>query len=126
MIRPALRPQVGATEEESMELMTQTLGALAEPSRMQIVEFLRDGPRAVNDIVARLGISQPQVSKHLRVLKEARLVEVTPQAQRRLYALRPQPLRELHDWLEGYRQIWDARFDALQHTLDALTQEQEP
>jgi DNA-binding transcriptional ArsR family regulator len=91
----------------------QTLAALAEPHRFRIVELLRSGPRPVNAIGGHLDLPQPQVSKHLRVLKEAGLVDVRPVARERLYALRPQPLRQLHRWLERYRQLWEARFQDL-------------
>ena len=97
----------------------ETLTALAEPNRFRIVELLRNGPASVNDIGGRLRLNQPQVSKHLRVLKESRLVEVEPRANQRLYELRPQPLRELHAWLERFRDLWDARFEE----LDALIEE---
>lgn len=100
--------------------MIATFAALAEPSRFRIVELLRAGPRPVGEIGERLDLAQPQVSKHLRVLKEAGLVEVQPRAQQRLYELRAAPLRELHDWLERYRQLWDERFDALDHLLEEL------
>src|SRR5688572_18706731 len=100
--------------------MVETLVALAEPNRFRIVELLRGGPRPVNDIGDRLKLSQPQVSKHLRVLKNAGLVEVQPRAQQRLYELRPQPLRQLHQWLERYRRLWDARFDKLDELIDEL------
>jgi DNA-binding transcriptional ArsR family regulator len=73
----------------------ETFAALSEPNRYRIVELLRSGPRPVNDIGGRLRLNQPQVSKHLRVLKQAGLVEVQPRAQQRLYELRPQGLREL-------------------------------
>jgi DNA-binding transcriptional ArsR family regulator len=86
----------------------------------RIVELLRSGPRAVNDIGDRLQLTQPQVSKHLRVLKEAGLVDVEARAQQRVYELRPQPLRRLHDWLERYRQVWDARFDELDDLIEDL------
>ena len=86
--------------------MTETFAALAEPNRFRIVELLRGGPRAVNDIGERLQLNQPQVSKHLRVLKEAGLVEVQPRAQQRLYELRAERLRELQEWLERYRRLW--------------------
>ena len=99
--------------------MVETFAALAEPNRYRIVELLRSGPRAVNDIGERLHLSQPQVSKHLRVLKEAGLVDVEPRAQQRLYELRPQPLRRLHGWLERYRRIWEEQFEQ----LDALVEE---
>jgi len=100
--------------------MTETFGALAEPNRFHIVELLRAGPRTVNDIGERLQLNQPQVSKHLRVLKEAGLVDVEARAQRRLYELRPQPLRQLHDWLERYRQVWDARFEELDGIIEEI------
>jgi DNA-binding transcriptional ArsR family regulator len=97
-----------------------TFAALAEPSRFRIVELLRAGPRPVNDIGERLQLNQPQVSKHLRVLKEAGLVDVQPVAQQRLYELRAQPLRELHEWLERYRELWDARFTELDQVIEDL------
>ena len=101
--------------------MVETFAALAEPNRFRIVELLRSGPRSVNDIGERLHLAQPQVSKHLRVLKDAGLVDAHARAQQRLYVLRPQPLRKLNAWLERYREIWQARFDA----LDALVAELE-
>ena len=101
--------------------MVEILVALAEPNRFRIVDLLRDGPRAVNDIGARLELNQPQVSKHLRVLKEAGLVDVQPSAQQRLYELRPQPLQQLHGWLERYRVLWDARFRAPDTVIAELT-----
>jgi DNA-binding transcriptional ArsR family regulator len=104
--------------------MVETFAALAEPNRFRIVELLRAGPCAVNDMVDRLQLNQPQVSKHLRVLKEAGLVDVQPRAQQRLYELRPQPLRELHAWLERYRQLWDARFGQLDELLEELKQKE--
>jgi DNA-binding transcriptional ArsR family regulator len=100
--------------------MLETFTALAEPNRLRIVELLRDGPRPVGAIGAALRLNQPQVSKHLRVLKEARLVEVEPRAQQRLYALRAQPLRELNEWLERYRRIWDERLDQLDELIEEL------
>src|SRR3979490_718981 len=90
--------------------MMATLRALAEPSRFQIVELLRDGPRPVGDMVDRLHLRQPQVSKHLRVLSDAGLVDVRVDAQRRIYALRPAPLQELEAWLDRYRRIWESNF----------------
>lgn len=104
--------------------MIETLTALAEPSRFRIVELLRTGPRAVNDIGERLTLPQPQVSKHLRILRDAGLVDVQPRAQQRLYELRPEPLRKLHDWLERYRRIWDARLDALDELVEELQREE--
>lgn len=106
--------------------MIETFAALAEPNRFRIVELLRSGPRPVNDIGERLQLSQPQVSKHLRVLKDAGLVDVEPLAQQRLYELRAQPLRRLHDWLERYRQLWDARFGELDALIEELKEKEKP
>jgi DNA-binding transcriptional ArsR family regulator len=100
--------------------MVETFAALAEPNRFRIVELLRSGPRPVNDIGERLRLNQPQVSKHLRVLKKAGLVEVQPRAQQRLYELRPESLRRLQDWLERYRQLWEARFEELDELVEEL------
>jgi DNA-binding transcriptional ArsR family regulator len=91
---------------------------LAEPHRRLILDLLREGERSVSELVRRLGLSQPGVSKHLRVLREAGLVRVRVDAQRRLYALRPQPLDELHQWLEPYRRLWSEHLDALERHLD--------
>src|SRR4030088_3858591 len=101
-------------------MMTETFRALAEPNRLQIVERLLDGPRPVGDMVDRLGLRQPQVSKHLRVLSEAGLVDVRVDAQRRIYALRPAPLQELEAWLERYRRIWESNFQRLDAVLEEL------
>jgi len=100
--------------------MLETFRALAEPNRFQIVELLLDGPRAVGDLVDRLGVPQPQVSKHLRVLSEAGLVDVRVDAQRRIYALRPAPLQELEAWVERYRRIWESNFQRLDALLDEM------
>ena len=96
--------------------MLETFRALAEPNRLQIVELLLNGPRPVGDMVEQLGLRQPQVSKHLRVLSEAGLVDVRVDAQRRIYALRPAPLQELEAWVERYRRILEGNFQR----LDAL------
>src|SRR6266481_924841 len=100
--------------------MMATLRALAEPSRFQIVELLRDGPRPVGDMVHRLRLRQPQVSKHLRVLSAAGLVDVRVDAQRRIYALRPAPLQELEVWLERFRRLWEDNFQRLDALLEEL------
>lgn len=97
-----------------------TLGALSEPNRLKIVELLRDGPLTVGEIADRLGLNQPQASKHLRVLSEAGLVEVQPVANRRIYKLRHQPLQELDGWLESFRRVWEERFDQLDDFLQKL------
>jgi DNA-binding transcriptional ArsR family regulator len=83
-----------------------------------ILDLLRDGERPVGELVDRLGVSQPAVSKHLRVLKEAGLVEVRSDAQRRLYRIRPEPLAELDDWLAAYRELWTTHLDRLEDHLD--------
>lgn len=92
--------------------------ALAAPSRRQILDLLRGGERSVNDLVARLKLSQPGVSKHLKVLHEAGLVEVRPEGRKRWYALRAQPLAEVDQWLEPYRAYWSGRLDALERHLE--------
>ena len=91
---------------------------IAEPARRQILDLLREKPRLVGDLVERLGLSQPGTSKHLRVLREAGLVRVRPEAQRRWYELRPEPLAEVDAWLEPYRRMWEERLDALERHLD--------
>jgi DNA-binding transcriptional ArsR family regulator len=98
----------------------ETFAALGEPNRFRIVELLRSGPCAVNEIGERLQLNQPQVSKHLRVLKGAGLVDVQARAQQRLYELRALPLQKLHQWLERYRQLWDARFRELDGLIEEL------
>lgn len=94
---------------------------LAEPNRRRILDLLRDDDRPVGALVDALGISQPAVSKHLRVLRDAGLVEVRPDAQRRVYRLRPEPLREIDEWLLPYRRAWRDRLDALEHHLDEMS-----
>jgi len=97
--------------------MLRTLTALAEPNRFHIVQFLQEGPHSVGEIVDQLKLPQPQVSKHLRILTEAGLVEVQPVAQRRIYQLRAKPFQELDQWLESFRSIWDDRLDRLDEYL---------
>lgn len=100
--------------------MVDTFAALAEPNRYRIVELLRSGSRSVNEIGSSLRLNQPQVSKHLRVLKEAGLVDVEPRAQQRLYHLRASELRRLHEWLERYRRIWESRFERMDELFEEL------
>jgi DNA-binding transcriptional ArsR family regulator len=95
-----------------------TFDVLAEPTRRQILDLLLEGPRAVGELVKRLKISQPGVSKHLRVLREAGLVSVHTDAQRRIYELRTEPLEEVAEWLEPYRRLWSERLDALERHLE--------
>lgn len=92
--------------------------AIAEPARRQILELLRGRERSVNELVQRLKLSQPGVSKHLRVLREAGLVSVRADGRRRLYGLRAEPLAELDEWLAPYREYWGGRLDALEQHLD--------
>jgi DNA-binding transcriptional ArsR family regulator len=103
--------------------MNATLSALAEPNRLQIVELLRHRPLPVGLIAERLRMRQPQVSKHLRVLSDAGLVQVRPVAQQRIYGLRAEGLKELDDWLEGYRRLWGERFEQLDDVLRDLQHE---
>ena len=98
--------------------MASTFDVLAEPMRRRILDLLRDDEWPVNELVRRLGISQPGVSKHLKVLREAGLVEVRQDAQRRLYRVRAQPLAEIDAWLAPYRRLWAGTLDALERHLD--------
>ncbi|HEY2120350.1 MAG TPA: metalloregulator ArsR/SmtB family transcription factor [Candidatus Acidoferrum sp.] len=100
--------------------MMETLKALAEPNRLQIVELLLKGPRPVGELVDELGLRQPQVSKHLRVLSEAGLVAVRVDAQRRIYALQPAPLKELGTWVEKYRRVWEENFQRMDGLLEEM------
>lgn len=104
-----------------MELAT--FEVLAEPNRRRILDLLLEEERPVGDLVDALGVSQPAVSKHLRVLRDARLVEARVDAQRRIYRVRAEPLRALDAWLEPYRRLWSARLDALAQHLDTMPDE---
>jgi DNA-binding transcriptional ArsR family regulator len=95
--------------------MDAVLQALADPGRRTLLEILRDRPATAGELAAALPIARPGVSRHLRVLREAGLVEVRSDAQRRIYSLRPEPLAEVDDWLGDYRALWRQRLDAL-HT----------
>ncbi|MZQ83314.1 metalloregulator ArsR/SmtB family transcription factor [Paenibacillus sp. 5J-6] len=99
---------------------TTTLNALAEPNRLQMIELLRVGPLTVGEIADRLCLRQPQVSKHLKILSEAGLVEVRADANRRIYRLRTEPLMEMDEWLESFRGMWEERFDRLSDYLNHL------
>ena len=99
--------------------MASTFDVLAEPTRRRILDLLRDDERPVNELVRRLELSQPGVSKHLKVLREAGLVEVRQDAQRRLYRVRAEPLAEIDEWLAPYRRLWAGTLDALERHLDA-------
>lgn len=99
--------------------MGTTLQVIAEPRRQAILDVLREGEVPVGELVRRLGMSQPLVSKHLRVLKDAGLVRVRADAQRRLYRIRPEPLAELDHWLAPYRELWSTSLDRLERHLDS-------
>jgi DNA-binding transcriptional ArsR family regulator len=104
--------------------MMTTFEALADPTRRQILNSLRERPRLVGELVDLLHMSQPGISKHLRVLREVGLVRVRKAAQRHWYELRPEPLAEIAAWLDPYRQLWEARYDRLDHLLDDLQAEE--
>ncbi|GBK64843.1 MAG: metalloregulator ArsR/SmtB family transcription factor [Paenibacillus macerans] len=99
---------------------TAVLSALAESNRLHIVELLREGPLTVGGITDRLQLRQPQVSKHLRVLLDAGIVDMQADANRRIYQLRPEPFQEMDEWLDSYRHIWNERFDRLDAYLQDL------
>ncbi len=97
------------------------LEVIAEPTRRRILDAVRDGERSVGELVEQVGMHQPGVSRHLKVLRDAGLVEVRRDAQRRMYRLRPEPLMELDAWLEPYRAEWTARLDSLERHLRRTT-----
>lgn len=99
---------------------------LAEPNRRRILDLLDSAEQPVGKLVEQLDLSQPAVSKHLRILREAGLVEVRGDAQRRLYRVRPEPLRAIDDWLVPYRRMWASRLDDLERHLDAMTPNDDP
>jgi DNA-binding transcriptional ArsR family regulator len=100
--------------------MATALDVLGEPHRRRILDLLRDGERPVGDLVEALDVSQPAVSKHLRVLRDAGLVDVRAAAQQRLYRVRPDGLRELDEWLAPYRALWADRLDSLEQVVRDL------
>jgi DNA-binding transcriptional ArsR family regulator len=100
-----------------------TFELVAEPTRRRILDLLRERARPVGELVKLLGLSQPGVSKHLRLLREAGLVQVRRDGQHRLYQLDPKPLAELDDWLEPYRELWEERLDRLERHLDDMGRE---
>src|SRR6188472_2986384 len=106
-------------------LVPSTWAALADPHRRTVLELLREHPRPVGELVERLRLTQPGTSKHLRVLRDAGLVSVRQEGQRRVYALRPAPMAELDAWLAPYRELWTDRLDALERHLDRKAQEDE-
>jgi DNA-binding transcriptional ArsR family regulator len=99
--------------------------AVAEPRRRQILDALAGGERPVNDLVEALGLAQPQVSKHLRVLREVGAVDVREQGRQRVYRLNGTALKPIHDWVKRYERTWSERFDRLDHVLEELEQKEE-
>ena len=99
--------------------------AVAEPRRRQILDLLADGERPVNDLVRRLGLAQPQVSKHLRVLREVGAVDVREEGRRRLYRVNGNALKPIHDWIKDYERLWAERFDQLDVVLEELKHKEE-
>jgi DNA-binding transcriptional ArsR family regulator len=95
---------------------------LADPTRRRIVEALRDGEHQVGDVVEKAGVHQSGVSRHLRILYESGFVSVRPDGQRRLYALKPEPFREIERWLGEYRKLWEARLDRFETALEKRQQ----
>jgi DNA-binding transcriptional ArsR family regulator len=104
---------------------TDAFNAVAEPRRRQIVDLLADGERTVGDLVGALGLGQPQVSKHLRVLREVGLVEARDQGRHRLYRLHAPALKPIHDWVKGYERLWSQRYELLDDVLEDLKKETE-
>ena len=103
---------------------TDAFNAVAEPRRRQILDVLAGGERPVNDLVTQLGLAQPLVSKHLRVLREVGLVQVRDEGRQRLYRLDARPLKPIHDWVKSYQQAWEARFALLDEVLEELKEEE--
>jgi DNA-binding transcriptional ArsR family regulator len=101
-----------------------TFNAVAEPRRRQILDVLAGGERPVNDLVDAVGLAQPQVSKHLRVLREVGAVEVRGDGRQRLYRLNGRALKPIHDWVSAFERTWSERFDELDAVLDDLEQEE--
>jgi DNA-binding transcriptional ArsR family regulator len=100
---------------------SDAFNAVAEPRRRQILDVLATGERSVNELVSLLGLAQPQVSKHLRVLREVGLVRVRDEGRQRMYQLDGRPLKPIHDWVRNYEQWWSQRFDRLDVVLEELT-----
>jgi DNA-binding transcriptional ArsR family regulator len=98
--------------------------ALAEPRRREILDVLAGGERPVNDLVRELGLAQPQVSKHLRVLREVGVVDVRDEGRQRMYRLNGHALKPIHDWVSGYERFWSERFDRLDDVLEELKEQE--
>jgi DNA-binding transcriptional ArsR family regulator len=105
--------------------VTLAFDVLAEPSRRQILDLLMEAERPVGDLVEAMAMSQPAVSKHLRVLREAGLVQVRTDAQRRIYRVRAEPLREMDEWLQRYRHLWASSLNALERHLEIMDDDAE-
>jgi DNA-binding transcriptional ArsR family regulator len=104
---------------------TDAFNAVAEPRRRQIVDLLAHGERPVGDLVRALGLGQPQVSKHLRVLREVGLVEVRDSGRQRLYRLNGRGLKPIHDWVKGYERLWSERYELLDDVLEDLKRKEQ-
>ena len=103
---------------------TDAFNAVAEPQRRRILDVLAHGERSVTELIEALGLSQPQVSKHLRVLREVGAVEVRDEGRRRLYRLNGPALKPIHDWVKAYAETWERRFEAMDDVLEQLTQQE--
>src|ERR1700691_2244096 len=108
-----------------MEVIPETAAGVGEPNRLRNIELLGAGPRPVNDIHVRLELRQSLASQHLKVLREVGLVEMEPRAQQRFYRLRAEPLKQLHEWLDRYRHIWEERFEELDKVVEELKQKEQ-
>jgi DNA-binding transcriptional ArsR family regulator len=104
---------------------TDAFNAVAEPQRRRILDLLAGGERSVTELVDGLGLTQPQVSKHLRVLREVGAVHVRDDGRRRLYRLNGPALKPIHDWVKAYQQTWEDRFTAMDLVLDQLTEQED-
>ena len=104
---------------------TDAFNAVAEPRRRQILDVLSGGERSVTELVATLALAQPQVSKHLRVLRDVQLVEVREAGRHRLYRLNGRPLKPIHDWVKSYQRMWNERFDRLDEVLEELKRKEQ-
>lgn len=105
---------------------TDVFNAVAEPRRREILDVLAVGERSVGELVRAVGLNQPQVSKHLRVLREVGAVTARDDGRHRRYRCNAQALRPIHDWVSGYRQLWDDRFERLDTVLEELKRQEEP
>lgn len=114
------RREVNRMSGNTPGMKMRTLSALAEPTRLEIVELLRDGPLTVGEIADRLRLRQPQASKHLKVLSENGIVDMNAEANRRIYKLRPEPFQQLDQWVQSFKRTMEERFDNLDQYLREL------